>query len=62
MTISAPSSMKGPADASSNDVEHQQDTAIIGLSCRFGGDATDAARFWDLLCEGRGEHGVMLAV
>ena len=31
-----------------------QDTAVIGLACRFGGDAVNAEAFWKMLCEGRG--------
>jgi hypothetical protein len=27
--------------------------AVIGLSCRFPGDASNANKFWDLLCEGK---------
>lgn len=27
-----------------------QDVAIVGLSCRFSGDATSADGFWEMLC------------
>lgn len=28
--------------------------AIVGLSCRLGGDATNPSKFWDMLKNGRG--------
>ncbi|KAM0800892.1 putative polyketide synthase [Usnea florida] len=57
MTISALPSTKGTSvDAQTHGGEHRQDIAIIGLSCRFGGDATDAGRLWDMLCEGRAAY------
>ncbi|KAI0124108.1 hypothetical protein BJ170DRAFT_735829 [Xylariales sp. AK1849] len=34
----------------------RQDIAIVGFSCRFGGDAQDTEGFWDLLCDGRAAH------
>ena len=30
-----------------------QDVAIVGLSCRFSGDATNADGFWEMLCNGK---------
>lgn len=27
--------------------------AIIGMSCRFGGDASNPEKLWDMLAEGR---------
>ena len=27
--------------------------AIVGMSCKFGGDATNAAKFWDLCVAGK---------
>ncbi|CAK4034819.1 fatty acid synthase S-acetyltransferase [Lecanosticta acicola] len=30
--------------------------AVIGLSCRFPGEASNAERFWELLCRGRSAH------
>ena len=29
------------------------DIAIIGLSCRFAGDAKDVNGYWDLLSQGK---------
>ena len=29
--------------------------AVIGLACRFPGDATTAEKFWQLLCEAKCE-------
>lgn len=29
--------------------------AIVGLACRFPGDATSPSKFWDLLKNGKGE-------
>ncbi|KAL8336217.1 hypothetical protein RB601_000166 [Gaeumannomyces tritici] len=34
-------------------VQRSEDIAIIGLGCRFPGDATTPSRLWDLLVEGR---------
>jgi len=33
--------------------DNQDAVAIIGLGCRFPGDAEDPQAFWDMLCEGR---------
>ncbi|OAL23694.1 hypothetical protein AYO20_10944 [Fonsecaea nubica] len=30
-----------------------EDVAVVGLSCRFSGGATDPSKFWDLLYERR---------
>lgn len=30
--------------------------AIVGLACRFPGDATSPSKFWDLLKSGKGEQ------
>lgn len=27
--------------------------AVIGIACRFPGDANNAERFWELICNGR---------
>ena len=39
--------------ASSLVTDNVQDVAVIGLACRFGGEATDAEHFWDFLCDAR---------
>lgn len=31
----------------------EKSIAVVGLSCRFPGDATDPEQFWELLCKGR---------
>jgi acyl transferase domain-containing protein len=33
-------------------IEHD-DIAIIGMACRFPGDASSSPRFFDMLCQGR---------
>jgi hypothetical protein len=32
------------------------DIAVIGLACRFPGEASGPQEFWDLLCKGRCKH------
>lgn len=43
--------------SSSNHDSHRTPSAppiaIVGMSCKFGGDATDASKFWDLCCAGK---------
>jgi hypothetical protein len=37
----------------SNGLNVPDDIAVIGLACRFPGEASNEAKFWDLLCNGR---------
>ncbi|KAI1826640.1 hypothetical protein F4861DRAFT_536951 [Xylaria intraflava] len=45
-----------PEDKANGGANGLQDIAVIGLSCRFGGDARDVGGFWDMLCSGRAAH------
>ncbi|KAK4059825.1 uncharacterized protein Triagg1_10981 [Trichoderma aggressivum f. europaeum] len=40
-------------DDSSSFSSDKDSVAIIGLACRFPGDATDSEKFWQMLCDGR---------
>lgn len=31
----------------------RDDIAVVGLSCRFPGEADTAEHFWDFICNGR---------
>ena len=33
--------------------DHYQPIAIVGIGCRFPGDATDPEKFWDLISQGK---------
>ena len=45
------SSPNGSSPASS--VPHLSPIAIVGMSCKFAGDATNASKFWDLCVSGK---------
>ncbi|UKZ66517.1 Type I Iterative PKS [Trichoderma atroviride] len=40
-------------DAAHHSTYDEKSIAVVGLSCRFPGDATNSEQFWELLCEGR---------
>ena len=44
---------KNPSNTPSIDADRLEPIAIIGLSCRFPGDASSPEAFWKLLVEGR---------
>lgn len=48
--------MSAAAQFSQTDGVAEEDIAIIGLSCRFAGEAKDTSGLWKLLCEGNSEH------
>lgn len=37
-----------------NHGSEMRDIAIVGFSCRFGGDATNSSQFWEMLCNSQG--------
>ncbi|GME48823.1 uncharacterized protein K452DRAFT_352624 [Neofusicoccum parvum] len=36
--------------------EEPMPIAVVGLACRFPGDATSPEKFWDFICKGRSAH------
>lgn len=34
----------------------QQDVAIVGVSCRFSGSATNPEKYWEMLCNGECQY------
>ncbi|MCJ1403811.1 hypothetical protein MMC11_007034 [Xylographa trunciseda] len=44
------------SDSGTSSTYSASDIAIVGLACRFAGDATDAEHFWELLCTGRSAY------